>query len=288
MTGAASTGVALKGYLGAVMRMRVLLIAAISAGCASDESPSSDTEVPDAATSDAARPATGKHVSFAKEVAPIFQRCVICHHPGGILNPEFDDPFDPTHGLINVATDWHENDASPLKVVVKPGSPDESFLLYKVAADPDPDTFDVEHNGDPMPRQIPRVTDAELATIKRWISDGAKNDAFFTDNVAPIFGSEITLGRKRGKCTYCHYPNSPTGLNILAVFDGKTGLVGADSTLSTKLRVAPGAPDDSFLVEKLEQAMPSGGAQMPLQPERLSAAEVETLRTWIAQGAENN
>jgi hypothetical protein len=213
---------------------------------------------------------------------------VFCHHTGGIIDLDLSKPFDPVHGLINRANSWHDAHDSPLEVLVKPGSPDDSFLIYKVSADPDPDTFDVTNNGDPMPLHVPRVTGDDLANVKQWISDGAKNDAFFTGSVAPIFGTEISLGRKHGECTYCHYPESPTGMNILAVFDAKTGLVGADSNLSTKLRVAPGAPEDSFLVEKLEQSMPSGGAQMPLQPERLSAAEVDTLRTWIADGAAND
>jgi hypothetical protein len=39
------------------------------------------------------------------------------------------------------------------------------------------------------------------------------------------------------------------------------------------------------LVEKIEAAMPSAGAAMPLHYERLNTTEVEILRRWIAQGA---
>lgn len=230
-----------------------------------------------------------RQVSYARDVAPIFQRCVICHHPGGIIGYDLVDPFDPTHGIVGRPNDWHtESHASPLEFVVKPGSPDESFLIYKVAADPNPKTFDIENNGDPMPPQIERVTPDELANVKQWISDGANDDAFFTSKVAPIFGTAVTLGSRVGKCTLCHYPDSPTGLNILTPFDTKVGLVNADSLLSTKPRVMPGSPDDSFLIEKIEQEMPSLGAAMPLHYSRLSSAEVGILRSWIAQGAVND
>jgi hypothetical protein len=168
-------------------------------------------------------------------------------------------------------------------LLVKPGAPEESFLIYKVSQDPQ--DFDSEKNGGPMPAVIPRATDEELANIKRWISDGAKNDMFFTDSVAPIFGTAITLGSRVGKCTLCHYPSSPTGLNILAPFDSAVGLVGADALLSTKPRVMPGSPDESFLVEKLEATVVSAGAPMPLNYERLSDKEQDILRKWIAQGA---
>jgi hypothetical protein len=225
-------------------------------------------------------------VSYARDVAPILQRCVLCHHPGNITGYDLVNPFDPVHGIVGRSNDWHtEGHNSPLELVVKPGSPDESFLIYKVAADPDPLAFDPENNGDPMPPQIARVTTDELANVKQWIADGAHDDAFFSDSVAPIFGTDITLGRREGKCTLCHYPSSQTGLNILAPFDATLGLVGVRSLLSVKPRVQPGSPENSFLVEKIEAAMPSAGAAMPLHYERLNTTEVEILRRWIAQGA---
>ena len=244
------------------------------------------TSEPDAAPPSA--PDASRSVSYAKDVRPIFARCVICHHPGGIVDLDLTNPFHPEHGIVERKNSWAEVHDSPYELVVKPGDPDASFLIYKVAHDPDPEKFDVTNNGDPMPMHIPRVTESELSDIEQWIRDGAKNDAFFTDKVASVLGSEITLGRKRGKCTLCHSPGSSTGLDILAVFDADKGLVGAKSLLSKNLRVAPGAPEDSFLVEKLAQAQPSGGQQMPLHYERLSEDEVDTLRAWIEQGAKDD
>lgn len=224
-------------------------------------------------------------VSYSRDVEPIFQqKCVICHHQGGIIE-DLSHPFDPKTGIVNRPNGWREDHGSPYELLVKPGDADASFLIYKVATDPA--IFDEETNGGPMPGAVPNVTADELATIRKWIEDGAKNDSFFTDQVAAILGSAITLGRRAGKCTFCHYPGSSTGLNILAVFDSKVGLVGVDSLLSSKPRVAAGDPDGSFLIEKL-QPNPSAGAQMPLNYPRLTEAQVDILRRWIDQGAKDN
>lgn len=55
-------------------------------------------------------------------------------------------------------------------------------------------------------------------------------------------------------------------------------------------RVAPGAPDASYLMSKLRGEGPCFlGSRMPSVPNApLSAADMETIRAWIAQGAPNN
>lgn len=222
-------------------------------------------------------------VSYRDDVRPIFQRCVICHRPGGVIGYDLVNPFDSRQGIVNRQNSWFTEHDSPFEFVVKPGDPDDSFLIYKVGTDPD--DIDAANNGGPMPPVTPRVTADELSRIKQWITDGAKNDTFFAERVAPIFGTAITLGSRSGKCTLCHYPGSPTGLDVLAPFDSEVGLVNAESLLSEKPRVMPGSPENSFLVEKIESEDPSAGAPMPLNYPRLSAAEVETLRDWIAQDA---
>jgi hypothetical protein len=268
--------------------LTALLTCGLLAGCSDDTSaePSTD-DLPDGHVmqTDGAQPS----VSFARDISPILQqRCVICHRQGGVIAPYFDDPFGAGHSIINYENSWATVHDSPYEVVVKPGDPDNSFLVYKLEADPDPETFDEANNGSPMPRHIERLTAQELANVRQWIADGAQDDAFFADAVAPIFGTEITLGRRSGKCTFCHYQGSPTGLTILDVFDDQRGLVNAPSLLSSKLRVAPGSPDQSFLIEKLEQDAPSAGERMPLHYPRFSDEELTTLRQWIAEGALDN
>jgi hypothetical protein len=227
----------------------------------------------------------GETVSYTRDVKPIFARCTICHYAGSVIDYDLTDPFDATHGIIGRANSWKEAHDSPYETIVEPGDAAASFLIYKVATKPE--AIDAPNNGAAMPLHTPYLGADELGKVRQWISDGARDDAFFQEQVAPIFGTALTLGSRAGKCTFCHYPGSSTGLDILAVFDADKGLVGAESLFSDKLRVKPGEPDESFLLEKL-QPDPSGGSQMPLQYARLSEAEVETLRTWIDQGAPNN
>jgi hypothetical protein len=232
-------------------------------------------------------PDAGATVSFSRDVQPIFaSRCAICHYRGSPVVPDLNDPLDPEFGVRNFENTWFPGHDSDYEYIVRPGEPDESFLIYKVATDPS--IFDTANNGSPMPLAIEPLTAAELSAVRQWVSDGAEDDAFFQESVAPIFGTEPGLGRKAGKCTYCHYDGSPTGMSVIDVFDPLTGLKNAPSLLSSKLRVAPGAPDDSFLIEKLEEETPSSGGRMPLHYPRLSAQERYILITWIAEGARDN
>lgn len=224
----------------------------------------------------------GGSVSYARDIAPIFQaHCVYCHHTGSVIDVDLQKPFDPKHGIINRPNSWVPQ-GSKDPVIVDPGNPGDSFILVKVG---DP-SLDMSVNGKPMPYQVPRVTDTELANIKQWITNGAADDAFFQNNVAPIFGTALSLGRTAGKCTWCHYPGSPTGMNVLNVFDPKTGMVNVDSIYGKKI-VAPGDVAGSLLIDKITSMNPPG-APMPFHPARLTSAQIGTLRAWIAEGAPNN
>jgi hypothetical protein len=136
-----------------------------------------------------------------------------------------------------------------------------------------------------MPYEIERLTAAELDAVRAWIAGGATMDGY-TASVAPIFGTQITLGRASGKCTFCHYPGAPSGLDILAPFDAATGLVNRTSTRYGAKLVAPGDPDGSVLMKKLTGM--TAGNQMPLHHPRLTTAQVKTLKDWIAAGAPSN
>lgn len=62
-------------------------------------------------------------------------------------------------------------------------------------------------------------------------------------------------------------------------------LVGVASTQeSSILRVAPGDPDNSYLIQKLEGSA-SVGAQMPLNAPALEQSSIDVIRQWITDGA---
>jgi hypothetical protein len=222
--------------------------------------------------------------SFDRDIQkPIFNAlCVDCHFTGTPNQYDLSKPFDPAGGIINRANSWLDH-GSKEPVVVEPGNVANSFLIKKVA---DPN-FDTSLNGKPMPLHLPRLSQTELDAVSKWITDGAKNDEYFGANVAPIFGTQLRLGFAGGRCTFCHYPNAPSGMNVLAVFDATTGMVGRASRYGAGMKIVdPGNPTNSSLMKKLSGT--TLGDQMPLHRPRLTEAQVETLRKWITAGAPNN
>lgn len=59
---------------------------------------------------------------------------------------------------------------SPPALRVTPGQPEASYLYCKV----DPDCADIKPGTELMPGAGDRLTDAELAAVRRWIADGAR------------------------------------------------------------------------------------------------------------------
>ena len=116
-----------------------------------------------------------------------------------------------------------------------------------------------------------------------------------TPNLEPTFTSIqrdiLTASDSSGRpaCINCHngnpfVPGNYTGSNAYA------SLVNAQSREKPNLvRVAPGDPDNSYLVHKLEggpnivgERMPRGGGPF------LSSGQMLVIRRWIAEGAQNN
>ncbi|MDA0327817.1 MAG: hypothetical protein O2958_02210 [Gemmatimonadetes bacterium] len=89
----------------------------------------------------------------------------------------------------------------------------------------------------------------------------------FADQIAPIL---------EARCSECHSAeSSELGLRL----DSYEGVM-AGSDYGTV--VEAGDPDGSLLIEMIESGdMPEDGDPVP-------ADEIELIRTWIAEGAENN
>ena len=58
--------------------------------------------------------------------------------------------------------------------------------------------------------------------------------------------------------------------------------------LRTYNRPAPGDPDNSYLVHKIEGVASISGQRMPLGGPFLTQSDIDLVRAWIAQGALNN
>ena len=93
----------------------------------------------------------------------------------------------------------------------------------------------------------------------------------YANDVQPIFNNS---------CTGCH--GSTGGVN-LSSFSALMGSVG--NNYGGNL-VVPGNADASGLVDKIEPN-PQHGSRMPTNG-TLSPTQIQTIRTWINEGAQNN
>ena len=86
-------------------------------------------------------------------------------------------------------------------------------------------------------------------------------------------------------CIVCHSgATAPQGLRLDSA-NSYTSLVGMRSTeVGSLLRVAPGDPDRSYLIHKLEGTA-SVGAQMPFGGPAIPQATIDFVRQWITDGA---
>jgi hypothetical protein len=108
--------------------------------------------------------------------------CDYCHYTGSPNPPDLSKMFDPDAGLINARAAFRTD----IKLVV-PGQPDASFLVMKIEghiidantgsapATDDPPRPSSEI-GSPMPRQYEPFSEAQVAVIRQWIAEGARNN----------------------------------------------------------------------------------------------------------------
>jgi mono/diheme cytochrome c family protein len=93
----------------------------------------------------------------------------------------------------------------------------------------------------------------------------------YNSTIQPIFTS---------RCTSCHDPTTfnAGGLDLRSY----QGLMAGGNSGA---EVIPGAASDSRLVARIEGTIPP---QMPLGQDPLTQAQIQSIRTWIDQGALNN
>ncbi len=85
--------------------------------------------------------------------------------------------------------------------------------------------------------------------------------------------------------TGCHFgAGAPQGLRLDAASSFALLVGVASMEQSSVLRVAPGDPDNSYLIQKLEGSA-SSGQQMPLNAPALPQPTIDVIRQWISDGA---
>jgi methionine-rich copper-binding protein CopC len=88
-------------------------------------------------------------------------------------------------------------------------------------------------------------------------------------------------------CTKCHIgAGAPEGLQLDAAHSYAL-LVNVPSVeQAAVMRVAPGAPDNSYIIRKLQDTAGISGGQMPLGGPYLPQSTIDVIRQWITSGAQ--
>lgn len=242
------------------------------------ETPTTTTPKPTTPTTPA--PDNGM-VSFSKHVAPILLgKCGRCH-------------VNDSKGKFNMGTFTALMKGSEDGRVVFAGDPVGSRLV------------EVIETGD-MPRGGGKVSPAELDTLKKWITEGAKDDGPAADTPlatlastagvatpmantppppkvetvkatreGPSFGRDVALVLSQN-CMGCHGTNNPRAMFSLATFPQL--VKGGDSGPP----IVPGKAAESLLIRKLRG---QSGARMPLNRPALPDDVIAKIEAWIAAGA---
>lgn len=121
-----------------------------------------------------------------------------------------------------------------------------------------------------------------LALLTSGVAAAPPAAVSFERDITPLFAQ---------KCAACHLrAGSDAGL-ILEPRLAYLMIVDVLSTQSTLKRVAPGAPERSYLLLKMQnlhRAVGGTGTKMPPGWFTATPAEIALVRAWIAAGAPNN
>ena len=92
------------------------------------------------------------------------------------------------------------------------------------------------------------------------------------------------------ECVMCHQPYDAKGELTLHPSGAWKNIVEVSAAQVDMYLVSPGDPNQSYLYRKLTDThaqVGGSGEAMPFDA-RLTGEQLETIRTWIEQGAQNN
>ncbi|MBS0201646.1 MAG: PSD1 domain-containing protein [Planctomycetes bacterium] len=193
-------------------------------------------------------------ITFEGHVLPILKsKCVRCHGDA------------KQNAGLSVASGAALFRGGESGTVVSPGKPDDSPLIEMI------------QDGHMPPKGNAAVTESELKTLRRWITDGAKLPG------VPVAASAITQHQivplMLLRCTACH-----GGRRREADLDLRTKagmLKGGKSGPA----VVAGKPDESLLIRRIRsEEMPPRRQLVSVSVKPMESGELKKLEAWIAAG----
>src|SRR5687768_10731607 len=133
-----------------------------------------------------------------------------------------------------------------------------------------------------------------LTVASAGCDESLSNVAGPTPNLTPSFSSiqrdifEAADSSGRPACSSCHNPNGGAFRSVgldLSTSGSYDSLVGVASRQKGLPRVAPGDPENSYLIHKLEGRTDIIGTRMPIRGPYLSEGQIAIVRRWIQLGA---
>ena len=100
----------------------------------------------------------------------------------------------------------------------------------------------------------------------------ASEEISYHRDIKPIF---------QAHCQGCHQPAKPGGSFVMTAFD--LLVKGGESEMAA---IVPGKPEESYLIDQITPS--DGEASMPKDKPPLSKEEIETVASWIRQGAKDD
>src|SRR5262245_19369755 len=196
---------------------------------------------------------------FEKDVAPIIKaKCLKCHG-----EKERKGELD----LRTVASALKGGESG---AVIIPKDPEKSLLYEKVL------------EGEMPPGKKDRLSEAEVATIRRWIEAGARATAKAATDAETVqeLNQHDVIPILLRRCTVCHgarQQEAQLDLRTKASMlrGGKSGPA-----------IVPGKPDESLLIKRIRAGeMPPLTRLIEVSIKPIEPAETEIVARWIAQGA---
>lgn len=195
-------------------------------------------------------PPAPKPVDFQAQLMPIVkEKCLSCH----------GETKQSARLDLRTPESWKKGGGSgPL---YKPGDAAKSLLIKKlIHADP----------GQRMPRKADPLTPAQITLFKDWITLGAKFGGESSTPASLSFESDVKP-ILMSSCAGCHGSGRPAGGYSVTSYQ------------AVMREVYPKDAANSVLVRRLKGM--DGRQQMPLNASPLSDAAINTVETWIQQGA---